>query len=55
VLFRSGPIVAGMFGDFAKQSGQIGQWLTPFILVGVACLVAAALALSLKPPVHKHD
>jgi MFS family permease len=48
-----GPIVAGLFGDFAKSSGQISQWLTPFILVGVACLVAAALALTLKPPVHK--
>jgi OFA family oxalate/formate antiporter-like MFS transporter len=45
-----GPIVAGKFGDFARSSGRIDQWLTPFILVGVACLVAAVLALTLKPP-----
>jgi len=49
-----GPIVAGRFGDFARSSGQIGQWLWPFIVVGIACLVAAALALTLKPPKHKH-
>ena len=48
-----GPIVAGKFGDFAQRSGQISQWLAPFVLVGIACLVAAVLALMLKPPVHK--
>jgi MFS family permease len=48
-----GPIVAGKFGDLAQQSGRIGQWLTPFVLVGIACLVAAVLALVLRPPVHK--
>jgi MFS transporter, OFA family, oxalate/formate antiporter len=48
-----GPIVAGKFGDMAKTSGQISQWLTPFLMVGTACLVAAVLAMMLKPPTHK--
>jgi OFA family oxalate/formate antiporter-like MFS transporter len=47
-----GPIIAGKFGDFARESGQINAWLTPFIIVGVACLVAAALSLMLKAPKH---
>jgi MFS transporter, OFA family, oxalate/formate antiporter len=49
-----GPIVAGKFGDYARASGQISQWLTPFVIVGAACFLAAGLALALKPPHHKN-
>jgi MFS transporter, OFA family, oxalate/formate antiporter len=38
-----GPIMAGMFRDS-------GTWLPAFIISGVLCLVAAALALASKPP-----
>ncbi|GAB6166044.1 OFA family MFS transporter [Thermostilla marina] len=45
-----GPILAGRFGDLAKSSGEISAWLTPFVIAGIACFVAAALALMLRPP-----
>ncbi len=38
-----GPIMAGAFRDS-------GSWLPAFMISGVLCLVAAGLALSLKPP-----
>jgi OFA family oxalate/formate antiporter-like MFS transporter len=37
-----GPIMAGMFRDS-------GTWLPAFIISGVLCLVAAVIAISLKP------
>jgi len=40
-----GPIMAGIIRD-AWQN-----WLAAFIICGVACLVAAGIGLSLKPPV----
>jgi MFS family permease len=45
----AGPQIAGYFKDSAKGAG-VGVWHTPFILAGLACLVAAALALMLKAP-----
>jgi len=39
-----GPILGGIMGD-------AGAWVWAFIPAGVACLAAAALALTLKPPV----
>lgn len=54
-----GPQVAGYFKDVAMASQQEGAapsaaaWVTPFIIAGVACLVAAVLALLLKSPKHK--
>jgi len=38
-----GPIMAGSFKDS-------GNWLPAFIISGVLCLVAAVIAISLKPP-----
>lgn len=47
----AGPQVAGFFKDAAKTSGAgVGAWTTPFMVAGVACLIAAAIALCLKPP-----
>jgi len=47
----AGPQVAGYFKD-AAQRAQVSAWTTPFIIGGIACLVAAAIALMLKPPVQ---
>ena len=44
----AGPQVAGYFKDSA-QAGDINTWKIPFIIAGIACIVAAAIALSLKP------
>jgi OFA family oxalate/formate antiporter-like MFS transporter len=38
-----GPIMAGIFRDN-------GSWLPAFLISGVLCLVAAGIAMSLKPP-----
>jgi MFS family permease len=55
----AGPYVAGYFKDLAKQAAEIDgavatasadAWLTPFVIAGVACLVAAALGLTLRVP-----
>ncbi|MBU0717935.1 MAG: MFS transporter, partial [Planctomycetes bacterium] len=47
----AGPQVAGYFKDTAVTSGVgVDAWKTPFIIAGIACLVAAALALMLKAP-----
>lgn len=48
----AGPQVAGYFKD-AAQGGDPTVWLTPFIIAGVSCLIAAFLALTLKAPKHK--
>lgn len=46
----AGPQIAGRFKDAAVASGLgVMAWKTPFIIAGVACLVAAALALTLRP------
>lgn len=44
-----GPQIAGYFKDNAAAAG-VDAWKTPFIIAGVACLVAAALALMLRAP-----
>ncbi len=47
----AGPQVAGYFKDAAAVGGLgVDAWKTPFIIAGVACLVAAALSLMLKAP-----
>jgi len=48
----AGPQVAGFFKD-AAQGGDVAAWTTPFVVAGVACLVAAVISLALKAP--KHD
>lgn len=48
----AGPQVAGYFKDAAK-GGDPTVWLTPFIIAGVSCLIAAFLALALKAPKHE--
>ena len=50
-----GPYLGGRFGDAATSSGQVSAWMTPFIIAGVACLVCAVIALTLKPPKHQHQ
>ncbi len=44
----AGPQIAGTFKDAA--AGDVNAWKTPFIIAGIACLVAAALALMLRAP-----
>jgi len=51
----AGPQVAGYFKDAAKAAAESGAvsadpWKTPFIIAGVACLVAAVIGLLLKAP-----
>lgn len=49
----AGPQLAGYFKDVAKASGAgVEAWKTPFIIAGVACLVAAGIGLMLKAPKH---
>ncbi|MFH1417901.1 MAG: OFA family MFS transporter [Planctomycetota bacterium] len=43
-----GPQIAGYFKDAA--AGDVNAWKMPFIIAGVACLVAAVIALLLKAP-----
>jgi MFS family permease len=47
-----GPVLAGYFKDAAK-GGDPSAWMTPFVIAGIGCLVAAGIGLALKPP--KHD
>lgn len=44
-----GPLIAGHYKAAAKGA-DVGVWMTPFIIAGVACLVAAVIALTLKAP-----
>ena len=49
-----GPQVAGYFQDAAVVAGTgVDAWKMPFMIAGIACLVAAALALALKAPKPK--
>jgi OFA family oxalate/formate antiporter-like MFS transporter len=43
-----GPYLGGYFKSAAK-GGEVSAWATPFITAGIACLLAAAIALLLKP------
>jgi len=43
-----GPFLAGYFVDHA--AGAFGAWKTPFIIAGIACLVGAVLAATVRPP-----
>lgn len=47
----AGPQVAGYFKDAAKGGG-VSAWVTPFVIAGVACIIAAVIGLLLKPPKH---
>lgn len=54
----AGPQVAGYFKDAAAAAATAGTvsadpWQMPFIIAGVACLVAAAIGLALKAPKHE--
>ncbi len=44
----AGPQIAGYFKDSAGSAG-VQAWLAPFIIAGCACIVAAVIALLLKP------
>jgi len=48
----AGPQVAGYFKD-AAQGADPSIWMTPFMIAGVSCLIAAFLAMALKPPKAK--
>ncbi len=43
-----GPYLGGYFRG-AATGGEVTAWTTPFVIAAVACLVAAGLALALKP------
>lgn len=52
-----GPQIAGYFVAAAKKMAEAGDpalavtaWIKPFMIAGIACLVAAAIGLMLKPP-----
>jgi MFS family permease len=45
----AGPITAGIFKDMGADKG-VDAWYPAFIIAGIACLIAAALALMLKAP-----
>jgi len=47
-----GPIMAGMFKDAGAEKG-VDAWFPAFIIAGIACLIAAAIGLMLKPPKTK--
>ena len=48
-----GPIMAGAFKDRGAELG-VEAWKMPFIIAGIACLVATVLGLLLRPPRVKH-
>jgi MFS family permease len=49
----AGPQIAGYFKDAATRSGGgVDAWMTPFIVAGVSCLVAAVIGIMLRPPKH---
>lgn len=48
----AGPQVAGYFKDAAGGSGDVTAWVTPFVVAGIACIVAAVIGLLLRPPKH---
>ncbi len=47
----AGPQIAGYFKDIARGGG-VSAWSTPFIIAGISCIVAAVIALVLRPPKH---
>ncbi len=47
-----GPQIAGYFKD-AATGGDINAWITPFIIAGISCLIAAGIGLMLKMPKHE--
>ena len=49
----AGPIMGGYFKDMGVGKG-VDAWMPAFIICGVACLVAAVLALMLRAPKAAH-
>lgn len=46
-----GPMIGGIFKDAAAETGAgVAAWQTPFMIAGIACIVAAVLALLLRAP-----
>lgn len=46
----AGPLLAGHFKDAAQGAAMPAVWMTPFVIAGVACLVATAIvAFSGRP------
>ncbi len=46
----AGPLLAGHFKDAAQGAVMPAVWMTPFVIAGVACLVATAIvAISERP------
>jgi len=46
----AGPEIAAYFKDHA--AGDINAWKTPFLIAGIACMLAAILGLMLRVPKH---
>lgn len=53
----AGPLIAGHFTDAVPKGAELAvklnAWFTPLLIGGVACFVAAALALSIQAPKAK--
>lgn len=48
-----GPQLAGFFKDAAQDAFQPSVWMTPFIIAGVSCVVAAIIMAFTKAPKTK--
>jgi OFA family oxalate/formate antiporter-like MFS transporter len=48
----AGPQIAGSFKDVASTAGAnaVEAWQTPFMIAGIACLLAAGMGLALRAP-----
>lgn len=45
-----GPLLGGWMRDLGARSGDVTTWIWAFVPAGIACLVGAAIMLSLRPP-----
>ncbi len=45
-----GPQIAGRFRDMAAEAGGYGAWLPPFVIAGIASIIAALVILATKKP-----
>jgi len=45
-----GPMIAGYYRDLATGAGGYNAWMTPFVIAGIASIVAAVVILLTKKP-----
>ena len=51
----AGPLLAGHFKDAAQGAAMPSVWMTPFVIAGVACLVATAIVAFSGRPRRSHQ